>query len=158
MRTTLKTLALLSTACILLMSSGKMKNHTGNKTKEAPFYGKDITAKKAVSLDDVTNNFSKYDGKDVIFDAKVGKVCVKKGCWMTLENKTGSTRVKFKDYKFFVPISLVGKKVRVSGVVSRKMLSIKEAKHYMEDAGIKNPKVTKPVAEYSVMATGVRPL
>lgn len=158
MRTTLKKLALLSTACILLMSSGNMKAHKGNNIKEAPFYGKDISAKKAISLDDVTKNFAKYDGKEVIFDAKVGKVCVKKGCWMTLENKVGSTRVKFKDYKFFVPISLVGKKVRVSGIVSRKMLSVKEAKHYMEDAGIKNPKVTKPVAEYSVMATGVKQL
>lgn len=129
---------------------------TGNKVKEAAFYGKEISAKSAPSLEQVTKNFKKYEGKEITFDAKVGKVCVKKGCWMTLENKTGSTRVKFKDYSFFVPISLVGSKVRVSGILKQKTLSIDEAKHYAEDAGIKNPKVSQPVVEYSVMATGVK--
>jgi hypothetical protein len=154
----MKKLALLFVASALCMGSGNMKNHAGNKVKEAPFYGKEIKAQTAVNLDEVTSNFDKYKGKEVVFDAKVGKVCVKKGCWMTLENKMGNTRVKFKDYKFFVPISLVGQKVRVSGVVDRKLLSVSEAKHYMEDAGVKNPKVDKPVAEYSIMATGVKKL
>lgn len=52
---------------------------TGNKTKEAPFYGKDIDQKSAPSLDEITKNFKAHDGKEVVFDAKVGKVCVKKG-------------------------------------------------------------------------------
>ncbi len=155
MRSNIEKLVILLVGSILLMSSG---SHSGNKVKEAPFYGSDIKEKKSISLDSLTKNFSKHDGKEIVFDAKVGKVCVKKGCWMTLENKSGSTRVKFKDYKFFVPISLVGKKVRVKGIVSRKILSKEEAKHYLEDAGIKNPKVTGEVAEYLVMASGVKQL
>lgn len=155
----MKKLALVFAASALLMGSGTTKKGVGNKTKEAPFYGKDITAKTAITLAEVTKNFKKYEGKEVVFDAKVGKVCVKKGCWMTLEsNEPTPTQVKFKDYKFFVPISLVGKKVRVSGVVNRKMLSVKMAKHYLEDAGVKNPKVTKPMPEYSVVASGVKKL
>lgn len=149
----MKKLFTLMAACLLLLSSGKM---TGNKVKEAPFYGVDISQKSAPSLDQVTKDFSQFEGKEVVFDAKVGKVCVKKGCWMTLENKSGSTRVKFKDYGFFVPITLVGSKVRVQGVLEKKTLSISEAKHYLKDAGEKTPKVTKPVVEYSVMATGVK--
>ena len=140
---------------LILMSSG---SYSGNKVKEAPFYGKKISNKPVGDLDKVIQNFDKYKGKEVTFDAKVGKVCVKKGCWMTLENKSGDTRVKFKDYSFFVPLSLVGKQVRISGVLNKKMLSIEEAKHYLEDAGVKNPKVDKPMAEFSVMASGVQKL
>ncbi len=149
----MKRITTLFIGCILILSSGKM---TGNKIKEAPFYGKYIKADSAPSLEKVTKNFKEYQGREITFDAKVGKVCVKKGCWMVLENKAGSTRVKFKDYAFFVPISLVGSKVRVSGILKKKILSVSEAKHYMEDAGIKNPKVSKPITEYSVMATGVK--
>ena len=149
----MKKLALLLMASTLFLSSGKM---TGNKVKEAPFYGKKITATSALSLDQVTREFKKHDGQEITFDAKVGSVCVKKGCWMTLENKSGSTRVKFKDYSFFVPITLVGTKVRVTGVFTKKVLSKEEAKHYLKDSGVKNPKITSPVVEYSVLASGVQ--
>jgi hypothetical protein len=148
----IKILSLLA-SCLLILSSGKT---TGNQVKTALFYGQNISQKSAPSLDQITKDFSKFEGKEVVFDAKVGKVCVKKGCWMTLENKNGSTRVKFKDYGFFVPISLVGSKVRVLGILNKKTLSVTEAKHYQKDAGIKNPKVTKPIVEYSIIATGVK--
>lgn len=130
-----------------------------NSVKDAPFYGKDITAKEAVKLDSVLKNFKDYKGKTIVMEANVDKVCEAKGCWMTLQGSDKTFRVKFKDYSFFVPMSLVGKKVWVQGEVVRSEVSIEHTKHYLEDAGASKEKiaaVTKPSIEYRIVAQGVK--
>jgi hypothetical protein len=130
-----------------------------NNVKEKPFYGKEITKTKAVKLDKVISNYSKYNKKDVLMEANVEKVCAKKGCWMTLQGSDKTFRVKFHDYSYFVPMSLIGKKVWVEGRVMRKKLSIKDTKHYLEDAGASKEEiaaVNKPSYEYRIVAKGVR--
>ena len=134
-------------------------NLQANNVKEKPFYGKEIKAKKAVPLDKVLKNFSKYENKNIVMEAKVEKVCAKKGCWMTLQGSKKTFRVKFHDYSFFVPMSLIGKKVWVEGQVKRSKLSVAETKHYLEDAGASKKEiaaVTKPSYEYSIIAKGVK--
>jgi len=130
-----------------------------NTVTEAPFYGEKIETTSSEKLDTVIKNFPKYKGKSVVMEANVEKVCEKKGCWMTLQGSDKTFRVKFKDYGFFVPISLVGKKVLVKGEVLKKVISVKDAKHYLEDAGASKEKVEaikKPVTEYRIIAEGVR--
>lgn len=132
-----------------------------NTVSEKPFYGKEIKADKAIILDDVINNFSKFDNKDIVMEAQVEKVCVHKGCWMTLQGSSDTFRVKFHKYSYFVPLSLQGKKVWVEGEIKRKKLSVKEKKHYLEDAGASKEelaKITKPSFEYSIVAKGVKVL
>lgn len=134
---------------------------TGNNVKEAAFYGKKIYANKAVELDSVINNFNKYKGKKVVMAANVEKVCAAKGCWMTLQGTDQTFRVKFKDYDFFVPMSLIGQKVWVEGEVVKKEVSVAHTKHYLEDAGASQKEidvVKKPTVEYRIIAQGVRPL
>ena len=130
-----------------------------NNVKEKPFYGKEIKASKAVVLDQVINNFDKYQDKEIVMEATVEKVCVHKGCWMTLQGSDETFRVKFHKYSYFVPLSLMGKKVWVQGKIDRKKLSIKEKKHYLEDAGASKEElaaITKPGYEYSIVAMGVK--
>jgi hypothetical protein len=130
-----------------------------NSVKDAPFYGKDITAKEAVKLDSVLKNFKNYKGKTIVMEANVDKVCEAKGCWMTLQGSDKTFRVKFKDYSFFVPMSLIGKKVWVQGEVVRSEVSIEHTKHYLKDAGASAEKiaaVTKPSVEYRIVAQGVK--
>ncbi|MCP4915013.1 MAG: DUF4920 domain-containing protein [Oligoflexia bacterium] len=146
-------------AFAVLFSLGSATSNYGNKTKEAPFYGKEIKARSAVVLDNILKDYSKYENKDVVMEAKVEKVCAKKGCWMTLQGSDKTFRVKFHEYSYFVPMSLTGKKVWVEGQVIRKKLSVKETKHYLEDAGASKEKiaaVTKPSFEYRIVAKGVR--
>lgn len=146
-------------ATVVLFSLGSTSSNYKNKTKEAPFYGKEIKAKSAVNLDKVLKEYSKYENKDVVMEAKVKKVCAKKGCWMTLQGSDKTFRVKFHDYSYFVPMSLMGKKVWVEGQVLRKKLSIKETKHYLEDAGASKEEIAavkKPSFEYNIVAKGVR--
>ena len=132
-----------------------------NTVTEKPFYGEEIIVKNAVSYETIVKDFPSFKGKDLVMEAVVEKVCASKGCWMTLKStKSESFRVKFEDYKFFVPLSLAGKKVWVNGKISRKELSIKDTKHYLEDAGASKEEiaaVTKKSFEYHFMAKGVLP-
>lgn len=130
-----------------------------NKVKEKPFYGEEIKVKAAIPLDTVLQNYAQYENSDVVMEAKVAKVCQKKGCWMTLEGSEKTFRVTFHNYGFFVPASLMGKKVWVQGPLKRTELSIEDTKHYLADAGASKEKiaaVTKPSFEYSIVAKGVR--
>lgn len=132
-----------------------------NTVKDASFYGEEIKETKAIKLDSVIKNFSSFQGKKVVMEADVDKVCEMKGCWMTLKGTDKTFRVKFKDYDFFVPMSLVGKKVWVEGEVVRSEVSIKNTKHYLKDAGASKEEiaaVTRPSIEYRVIAQGVRPV
>ena len=130
-----------------------------NTVTEKPFYGEQIKAKKATSLETILKNYPKYKNQELVMEAMVDKVCTSKGCWMTLKGAKSGFRVKFKDYKFFVPLSLVGKKVWVDGTIKRKEISIKDTKHYLEDAGASKEEiaaVNKPSFEYHFTAKGVK--
>lgn len=130
-----------------------------NTVKEKPFYGEEITAKKATPLESVIKNYSQFENKDFVMEAMVDKVCTSKGCWMTLKGTQSEFRVKFKDYKFFVPLSLIGKKIWINGQIERKELSVKDARHYLEDAGASAAEIaaiTKPTSEFHFMAKGVK--
>ncbi|MCO4794770.1 MAG: DUF4920 domain-containing protein [Bacteriovoracaceae bacterium] len=117
-------------------------------------YGGKITLKSIVPLE---NAVKEHTGKDsVVVSAKVGTVCKKKGCWMILKSKTGDIRVTFKDYKFFVPVSLVGKDILVQGKMIEKKMTLAETKHFVEDEGGDASKVTKPRSEYRIVATAVK--
>ena len=121
----------------------------GNKT-----WGEDFSYESPVKLENAVKSLSK---KPVIVSAKVGKVCQKKGCWMTLENQQKEIRVTFDDYSFFVPVSLIGKNVIVKGTISEYKMDVKEARHYAEDEGQKDVShITKPVKEYRIVAKGVK--
>ncbi|OUR97835.1 hypothetical protein A9Q84_06450 [Halobacteriovorax marinus] len=118
-------------------------------------YGTAITLKKTISLSQAIKSNSK---EEVLIEAKVGSVCKTKGCWMSLEDKSADYRVTFKDYKFFVPFSLVGKNVLVQGKIIKKKMSLAETKHYIEDAGGDPSKVTEGKTEYRLVASGVKVL
>jgi len=85
--------------------------------------------------------------------------CPKKGCWMEMKFDNDTIFVKFKDYSFFVPkTGLEGKIASINGILSSEIISVKELRHYAEDAGkskleiseIKNLKL-----KFSFLASGV---
>lgn len=96
---------------------------------------------------------------DMKIEGKVLEVCKKKGCWMTLEMPNGDPlRVTFKDYAFFMPMDIVGKKVVLDGVAKSQTISAETLRHYAEDA--KKPadeiaKITDPKKELAFEAKGV---
>ena len=94
------------------------------------------------------------------FAGVVKEVCPKKGCWIKLELPGGKmATVKMKDYGFFVPTALVGKKIIINGAAEVKTTSVAELKHLAEDA--KKPQseidaINKPAETLTIMANGIK--
>lgn len=87
------------------------------------------------------------------------KVCEKKGCWLTLQDGEREVRVTFKDYGFFVPKEIVGKKVVLEGTVKEVEVSEKDARHYAKDGGASKEEIAKikgATKSYTMVATSVQ--
>lgn len=153
---------ILSALTISLTSQAQLE---GSKTK--PFikpdetktqFGAPLTLKqKPIDVDEAIHQFkTKKATGPFLLQAKIDQVCKKKGCWMTIKSKTRDMRVIFKDYSFFVPVSITGKDVLVEGSVTEKQLTLAETKHFVEDAGGDPSKVTEPMMDYQFVASGVK--
>lgn len=86
-------------------------------------------------LPEVLAEKSSGNGELRAIEGRVQKVCEKKGCWMTLEDKGQSVRVVFKGYSFFVPLKWEGQRVIAEGVLKSSEQSVAAQKHLLEDAG-----------------------
>ena len=122
-------------------------------------YGAGTTAAGALEvnlLEEKLVTAEKYVGK---VKGTVNKVCEKKGCWMTLAQTDGEgIMIRFKDYKFFMPVDIVGKDVVLEGTAQRTTTSVENLRHYAEDAGKSKEeieKITTPKTEIEFIATGV---
>ena len=121
-------------------------------------YGAGTSSEGAIHANDVEKNLknSKFEGK---VTGKVVEVCQEKGCWMKIERSNGEKlMVKFKDYGFFMPKNIVGKEVVLDGEATVKEVSVKQLKHYAEDAGKSKEEIEKikePKKELQFVAKGV---
>ena len=115
--------------------------------------------KSIVYVSEIYSSMEKKELKDLKFEAKVNSVCKVKGCWMNLDLENGQEiMVNFKDYSFFVPKDIEGKKVIVDGKASIEILSVKQLQHYAYDAGKTDEEIKKivnPKKVYSFEAKGV---
>ena len=107
-------------------------------------YGAGTTADGAVHISQVSSNITekeKFTGK---VKGKVVSVCQEKGCWMKIAREEGDpVMVKFKDYGFFMPKDIVGKDVVLDGEATVKETSVKQLKHYAQDAGKSKEEIEK---------------
>lgn len=133
--------------------------HASFATADAPkTYGSPITLKDPISLTDAAKTAATYKEREILVNAEIKQVCKEKGCWMAITDGTSEMRVTFKDYAFFVPKNIAGKKVRAQGQLVEKEESVSVQKHYLKDAGasaetiasVKSPKKT-----VSFIASGV---
>jgi hypothetical protein len=121
-------------------------------------YGDGTTAEGAIALSNIETKMEngKFTGKAT---GKVASVCMEKGCWMKVEKSSGETvMVKFKDYGFFMPKDIVGKEVVLDGEATVKETSVKQLKHYAQDAGKSKEEISKikaPKKELIFVAKGV---
>ena len=99
---------------------------------------------------------------NVTMKGKVTNVCQKKGCWMKITDpsnvSTEEMFVQFEDYGFFMPKDLAGHTVIMEGKAYTDTTSVKELKHFAEDAHKSEEEIaaiTEPSVEKKFMATGV---
>lgn len=123
-------------------------------------FGIEVSEAAAISMKVLEEKISTTDSlTDVTLKGKVVEVCQNAGCWMTLEKTDGTTmRVKFKDYKLFMPKDIAGKEVVIHGKAMKKEVPVDELQHYAADAGKSKEEIsqiTKPEVQLSFEADGV---
>lgn len=107
-------------------------------------YGDGTTNTETKAINDMevlVQETGTFNGK---ITAKVMEVCQEKGCWMKVDKGNGETlMVRFKDYGFFMPKNIVGQTVVLEGEAKQKEVSVKQQKHYAEDAGKSKEEIEK---------------
>ena len=115
------------------------------------YFGEIFSIKDLNEYNKINNETSDFDKKDVKIEGKILSSCPMKGCWMKIKADQDTILVRFKDYGFFVPKNgIEGEKAIVNGKISVEKLSVKQLRHYAEDAGksqeeinlIKDPQVS----------------
>lgn len=115
---------------------------------------------KATSSIELKEQLGEKEKLNIVLEGEIAGVCQKKGCWLKLPiDKSGQNLfVKFKDYKFFVPMNAAGKKAFISGVAQKETIDVATLKHYAEDAGKSQEEIAainEPEVKYTFMADGV---
>ena len=118
-------------------------------------YGAPLTLDKTISVAEAISIAATNTNEPVLVEGKIGSVCQAKGCWMGFTSDAGDIRVTFKDYGFFVPLSVIGKTVQAEGIVEKVVLSLADSKHLVKDGGGDPESVTEPLVEYQMVASGV---
>lgn len=123
------------------------------------FGDKNITTENIMPTATFVSQLATTEKLNTKIEGEVKSVCQKKGCWMKVEVADGKeVFVKFKDYDFFVPMDIAGRKVVIEGEASQSVTSVDELRHYAEDAGKSKEEIeaiTEPENNLSFMATGV---
>ncbi len=126
-------------------------------------FGAEISPEGAISGEEMLKKYDEMavgDSLEIAFKGKVNSVCQAKGCWMKLDlgQPEKESFVKFKDYKFFVPMDAAESDAIIKGWAYKNETSIDELKHYAKDAGKSEEEIaaiTEPRLEYTFMADGV---
>ena len=101
-------------------------------------------------LSEITADPAHYEGRVVLTEGEVQRVCKKRGCWLELADSSGARAfIPMAGHSFTVPMDSVGETALVEGTVHRRERSEAERQHLESDgAGSSIPAV-------SIEATGV---
>lgn len=131
------------------------------ETLKGKHFGAKINSDGAISYEALLAKMSESDSVNAKVIGDVESVCQMKGCWMNIVSKregVESMFVKFKDYGFFMPLDIAGRKVVMDGYAFREITSVEELRHYAEDEGKSKEEIaaiTEPEEELKFLASGV---
>jgi len=126
-------------------------------------FGEKISPEGILSTEEMLAKYEQMavgDSAEIVFKGTVNAVCQAKGCWMKLNlgKPESESFVRFKDYKFFVPMDSKDAEAIVKGKAFKEETSVEELKHYAKDAGEPEEEIaaiTEPKVEYTFLADGV---
>ena len=95
-------------------------------------------------LSQITADPAQYEGRVVLTEGEVQRVCQKRGCWLELADSSGARAfVPMAGHSFTVPMDSVGETALVEGTVHRRERSEAERQHLESDgAGSSIPAVS----------------
>jgi len=127
-----------------------------NETDEYEEFGGTLPAgHEAVSLSALVAEGEKALGKTSVVETRDSRVCRRQGCFFIAQEGDTVVRVSFRDYGFFVPTDISGRRVTLLGELVRKELSAEKAAHYRADLDDESAPLRAGVV-YEIVADAVR--
>ena len=108
-----------------------------------------------LTMASLVNDAPLHIAKTFQVEARIAKVCQKKGCFFIAQQEQHILRVSFRDYGFFIPTDSSGKTVTLAGELIQKEVSPKQAAHFKADLKTKTDLV-KPGVVYEIVAVSVK--
>lgn len=119
--------------------------------------GAPVPSGVAIAVPQLLSGARTYADRSVIVEGVITNECTEKGCWMQVApSETASgMRVSFKDYGFFIPQTMVGRRARMAGVTKVTTHSKAAADHLIAEGAKlrRNPDGTATEVEF--VASGV---
>jgi len=108
-----------------------------------------------VHVKDLAQKAADFNGKRIMIEGVVTKLCKKKGCWFELTDGAGSPSVLVTGsrYHIFLNQGMEGKTATAFGEFKREVQDLAEAKHLAQDAG--EPEPTEAPVVLRLVADGV---
>jgi hypothetical protein len=145
--------------CIAFISSPVLAQPPKLPVTPGATFGASLSKEGAIPVAELPGMLKAKETAHVTVIGKVMDVCPKKGCWMSIEMPGNEpVFVMMKDYGFFVPLELIGKKVVIDGQASVVTTSVAELRHYAEDAKKSKEEIeaiTAPKKEIRLTANGI---
>lgn len=142
-----------------ILSESEVTDSSTIAETDSAHFGKMIDADGALTVEEFVEKMKGVDTLNVKIAAIANEVCQKKGCWMKVQIANGeSMRIRFKDYAFFVPKDISGRRVVFEGIAFRDTTSVADLKHYAEDEGKSEDEIaaiTKSEVKTAFLANGV---
>jgi hypothetical protein len=113
------------------------------------------TSLPRLNMQDLVIDSSVHLAKPFQVEARIAKVCQKKGCFFIAQQDQHILRVSFRDYGFFIPTDSSGKTVILAGELIQKEMSLEEAAHFKADLKSETD-LLKPGVVYEIVADSVR--
>ena len=108
-----------------------------------------------LSMQDLVTNSPAHLTKGFQVEARIARVCQKKGCFFIAQQDQHILRVSFRDYGFFIPTDSNGKTVILAGELVQKELSLEQVAHFKADLKSDTAMVT-PGVVYEIVADSVK--
>jgi hypothetical protein len=108
-----------------------------------------------ITMASLVTDSASHLAKPFQVEARIAKVCQKKGCFFIAQQEQHILRVSFRDYGFFIPTDSSGKSVILAGELVQKEISPEQAAHFKADLKSETAMVKSGVV-YEIVAVSVK--
>ncbi|MCB0546370.1 MAG: DUF4920 domain-containing protein [Phaeodactylibacter sp.] len=142
-------------------SQTEAEKTTGSTELKGKTFGAAFSPDGSIDYSEMAKQMDGRDSVELKIQGTVQEVCQMKGCWMLVASDDSNQEpvmVRFKDYGFFMPKDIAGRKVVMEGWAFREVTPVDELRHYAEDAGKSQEEIdaiTEPKDEMKFLASGV---
>jgi len=125
-------------------------------------YGNELALSNITKISTVLERPKEYEGKKILIEGRVMKVCEMKGCWMEIagEKELTQLRVKVDDGVITFPLTAIGKIARIEGTFAVFIQTVEQqmerGKHHAEETGeeFDSTTITGPKTFYQLNVDG----